>query len=42
MDMIKSMNSLILNAVLSLFPTKSELLPMNKAQKNFRGPGSPS
>ena len=33
MDMIKSMNSLILNTVLSLFSTNSELLLMNKAQK---------
>ena len=32
-DMIKSMNSLILNMILSLFSTNSELLLMNKAQK---------
>ena len=47
MDMIKSMNSLISNTVLSLFPTNSELLLMNKAQKKKkkkkkRGPGNPS
>ena len=33
MDVIKSMNSLILNVVFSLFSTNSEILLMNKAQK---------
>ena len=45
MDMIKSMNSLILCAVLSFFSTNSELLLMNKAQKEKRKkrrPGTPS
>ena len=36
MDMIKSMNSLILNKVSSLFSTNSELLLMNKAQKKIK------
>ena len=42
MDMIKSMNSLILSPVLSVFSTNSELLLMNKAQKRIKGPGTPS
>ena len=47
MDMIKSMNSLILNSVLSVFSINSELQLMNKApkkqkRKENRGPGTPS
>ena len=48
MDMIKLINSPILNTVFSLFSTNSELLLINKAQKKEkkkkkkRGPGTPS
>ena len=44
MGMIKSMNSLILNMVLSLFSSNSELLLINKAQNKKQkklGPGTP-